>query len=55
MPADVCPATRLRCQTLARCQDEGCQAQRDLHPMDERGLTQAEQYALAMAEKDAAA
>lgn len=55
MPADVCPVTRGRCATLARCTDDGCQAQRDLRPMQESRLTQAEQYALAMAEKRAAA
>ena len=51
MAADVCPVTRLRCPYPELCRSTHCARDRGLHPIFERDLTQAEQYALAMDEK----
>ena len=52
---DVCPSTRLRCSTAEMCAMFHCARDRGLRPVDDRNLTKAEQYALAMADQKAAA
>ena len=51
MAADVCVQTRLRCPSPERCQAEKCALNGRYYPMSETRLTRAEQYALAMSER----
>ena len=49
----ICPATRLRCDTVLVCWLIHCSKDRSRRerPISERTLTQAEKYALAMDDK----
>lgn len=51
MSAEVCPRTRLRCNTADKCRSSSCAWNKNAHPMHERNLTKAEKYALTMDEK----
>lgn len=53
----ICPSTRLRCDTVLACWLIHCSKDRSRRerPIHERELTQAEKYALAMADKKRAA
>lgn len=51
MSRDVCPYNRLRCLTVEACNAASCAFHRELKPIDERSLSVAEKYKLAMSEK----
>lgn len=50
----VCPATRLRCETVEVCWLIHCARGARMRPIRERDLTKAELYALHMHEQRAA-